>query len=190
MKILFPAILILIAVLSFFAYTNPAYVQIQELRSEVSAYNEALSNSKELQKERDALSETYRNFSPESLARLESLLPDSADNIRLIIDLQRMAQSYGMALSSIKFDSQQAAASEPNPLAAASPTEIGESFKPYGTFRLEFTTTAPYKDFLTFLKDVETSLRLTDVESIEFSADGDTPGSYTYVVRIKTYWLK
>lgn len=176
--------------MSFIVYTNPTYTDVQTLRTEVRAYDEALSNSQELQKERDTLSDTYRNFSQESLTRLKSLLPDSADNIRLIIDLQRMGQSYGMDLTDIKFDAQQGPQADTSPLAASSPVEIGEAIKPYGVFRLEFSTVASYEDFLTFLRDIETSLRLTDIESIEFSTETQTPGSYTYVVKLKTYWLK
>lgn len=190
MRTIFPILLILVAVGSFVIYTNPTYQEIKTIRSEVRSYDEALANGKELQKERDALSAKYRTFSQEATSRLTTLLPDSADNIRLIIDLQRMAQSYGMSVSSIKFDANQGP-SEKNAFATLSPQDLTTSLKDYGIFRLEFSTQATYENFLKFLRDVETSLRLTDVESIDFNA-GTTPqaGVYNFTVKIKTYWLK
>ncbi len=190
MRFIFPLLLILLSIGSFILYTNPTYKDIKAIRAEVSSYNEALANGKELQKERDALSAKYRTFSPEAVNRLSVLLPDSADNIRLIIDIQRMAQSYGMSISAIKFDANQGP-NEKNAFATLSPQDLTTSLKDYGVFRLEFSTQATYENFIKFLKDLETSLRLTDVESIDFNA-GTTPqaGVYTFTVKIKTYWLK
>ena len=58
----------------------------------------------------------------------------------------------------------------------------------YGTLSFSFSTTMSYTDFIRFLKDVESSLKMLDVSSITFSPS-DT-GSYTYSVTLKAYWLK
>lgn len=192
MRFIFPVILFILAVASFVMFTNPAYQDVKALKAEASDFNQALSNSQELQKERDTLNQKYRSFTPDSLQRLTELLPDSADNIRLILDLQRMAQSYGMSIASIKFDSKQA--SDPmattGAFAAASPTDLAQATKDYGIFRMEFSTTATYENFLKFIKDVESSLRLSDIESITFSSDEAGKNTYVYTVKLKTYWLK
>jgi hypothetical protein len=53
---------------------------------------------------------------------------------------------------------------------------------------LTFTTVLSYKDFVSFLRDLETSLRLVDVVGLSFtSTKGDL---YDFSVSIRTYWLK
>ena len=58
------------------------------------------------------------------------------------------------------------------------------------TFNLQFSTTASYPNFLSFMKDIESSLRLTDIQSIDFIAADPTKGLTTYTVKLSTYWLK
>lgn len=190
MRYIFPIILIIASIASFLVFTNSTYSEVKQLKAEAAQYDEALSNSVSLQQERDALNTRYRSFSPDSLARLTKMLPDTADNIRLIIDLQRMAQSYNMNLSNINFESTgHTAQAGTGQLAAVSATDVLNQNSDYGTFDLEFTTAGSYSDFLKFLQDIESNLRLTDVSSIEFDAgDGTTPIKYT--IKVKTYWLK
>ena len=41
----------------FFAYTDPVYKDVKELRVQVSSYDEALDNSKKLEEAKNALNE-------------------------------------------------------------------------------------------------------------------------------------
>lgn len=193
MRFIVPIILVIISIASFVMFTNPAYKEIKTLKAQAAQFDTALSNSKKLQEQRDALGTKYRNISPESLARLSKMLPDNADNIRYIIDVQQMAQNYGMSLDSIKFDAKQTApaTSTISPLSAATPGSVAIATQGYGTFNIEFTTTSTYENFLSFLKDVESNLRLTDVQSVDFDTGSD-PNKITnlFTVKLSTYWLK
>lgn len=193
MRFIVPTILLVISVASFIMFTNPAYQDVKALQAKTTQLDTALTNSKKLQEQRDALGTKYRNIPAESLNRLQKLLPDNADNIRFIIDLQQMAQSYGMSLDTIKFDATQAATptSTVSALSAATPGTVAAATSGYGTFNLEFTTTASYDSFMSFLKDVESNLRLTDIQSVDFSAPEDlNKKTMTYTVKLSTYWLK
>ncbi len=194
MRFIIPTILLILSVGSFLMYTNPSYQEVKDLRAQAAQYDAALSNSRKLQEERDALGEKFRSFPPEDLAKLQKLLPDNADNIRLIIDLQQMAQSYGMSLSGIKFNPVQASPSMATgskvTLAAASPTDVEQTARDYGVFDLTFSVTGTYANFLKFVKDVESSLRLADVVSIEFASDDQAKQTSLYTVKLRTYWLK
>lgn len=194
MRFIVPTILLLLAIASFVMFTDPAYQAVKNLKVVAAQYNTALTNSRELQQQRDSLNAKYRAISPDALVRLSKLLPDNADNIRLVIDIQQMAQSYGMSLSAIKFDAGQTAAATSaagNQLAAGTPANVAQASKDYGVFDLEFSTTSSYDNFLSFLKDIESSLRLTDIQSVTFSS-GDVAkiGLTTYTVKLRTYWLK
>lgn len=170
----------------------PSYPQIKELQAEKTQYESALANSRKLQEERDTLGKKYNAIPPESLNRLSKFIPDSADNIRLIIDIQRIAQAYGLSLSSIRYDAGQTSAA-PAPLAPAAPSAVAAASNDYGTFNLEFSVSASYENFLKFIKDLESSLRLVDIQSITFTTDTSSPidtGRTLYTVKLSTYWLK
>lgn len=194
MRFIFPTILVIVSLVTFFMYTNPTYQNdIKGNLATQSMYSQALNSAQKLQEERDALSLKYRNFDPDVIARLSKLLPDNVDNIRLVIDIQNMAKSYGMSISNTKFDANpiKNATGQTAQLSALSPADVASSNSPYGTFNIEFTTVGNYDNFLSFLKDVESSLRLTDVVSVDFSSDmTDATKPYTYTVKLQTYWLK
>lgn len=191
MRFIIPTILLILSIGSFIAYTNPAYQEVKALRAQSAQYDTALTNATKLQAQRDALNTKYRSLPPASVARLEKLLPNTADNIRLIIDIQQMAQSYGMSLSTIKFDAGQgAAAAASGALSSASSAEVAAASQDYGTFDLTFSTTATYANFQSFIKDVESSLRLTDIQSVDFSAGDVQKGTTVFTVKLRTYWLK
>jgi Tfp pilus assembly protein PilO len=189
-------------------YTNPTYqgtstancpssdptypwkgCTVKKLKELSTEYDTALTNSRELQEKRDALGVTYNSLSKDDLTRLSQLLPDNADNIRLIINIQQMAQSYGLTLATIKFDAAQNATG-PGALSSASAADVAAASRDYGSFDFTFSTTATYENFLTFMKDVESNLRLTDIESVDFSAADPIKGTTTFTVKLRTYWLK
>ena len=64
--------------------------------------------------------------------------------------------------------------------------------KLYGEFKLSFNTTGPYKNFLAFISDLEQNLRLVDITEVKFAQSSVLAGvdNLSYVVSLKTYWLK
>ncbi|SRR5258708_27781558 len=201
-KFIVPIILIGISITCFFTFTNPTYNEISSLKNTQASYNEALGNSKALENERDKLTTKYNSFDPESLARLQKFLPDSVDNIRLILEIEKIASPYGMVLKDVKYDSDTANTSKGAVSAPAGPPTpslgIAQPFSrtDYGTWNLEFSTSGTYDNFLSFMRDLERNLRIVDISSVEFSSGssssstGSKPESYKYDIKIKTYWLK
>jgi Tfp pilus assembly protein PilO len=166
-----------------------AYTDIGGLRTQQAAYNQALNNSQELLKVRGQLADKYNNLPLTDKDRLEKLMPNTVDNIRLIIDIRNIALTHGMNPKDIKYDARTGATVATVPQ-AGTPQQLAAAQKGYGTFELEFSVTGPYSNFLAFLGDLEHSLRLVDVESITFQAADTGSSAMKYVVRIKTYWLK
>jgi hypothetical protein len=145
-------------------------------------------------------------------------LPENLDNIRLILEIEKIALPYGMALKNVKYDtvSNIKKDSEKNSTEivsggmATEPTLVNQD---YGSWDLSFSTTGTYGNFLSFTRDLEKNLRIVDIVSIDFSSSGTTPESgakinndknaadddapisplaesYEYSFKIKTYWLK
>jgi Tfp pilus assembly protein PilO len=181
MRLLIPLILILVSAASFIVYTNPTFQQIKALSAEEAAYNEALTRSREVQEVRNKLISRYNTFASEDLQRLERLLPDHVDNIRLIIDIDNIAARYNLRIRNVELGGTQEGRKERSTIA------VGSSGDPIGVIEVGFSVAARYEDFLRFLQDLERSLRIADITGVSFSVgEGDLQ---EYAVTLRTYWL-
>lgn len=178
-----PIILVGAALGLFVLYTNPTYQEIKGRKAEVASYDEALNKSQELRAVRDQLLAKRNTFPAEFVQKLERMLPDNVDNIRLIIDINNIAARHQLALSDVELGAVGDSPVERNA------TAVGASGDAVGSVTVGFSTTATYEDFLTFLADIEHSLRLVDVETLSFKAAGEG-GLSNYDMTIRTYWLK
>jgi Tfp pilus assembly protein PilO len=180
MKPIIPTILIIASVAAFFGFVDPRYESVKLLQAEKSQYDEALDNARELRKLRDSLNAVYKTIPLKDLDRLQKFLPDHIDNVRLIIDINDIAKRYGLALKSVK----NIDANKTN----RENEELGPDQSKYGSTVINFSVLAPYSNFIAFLKDLEQSLRLVDVVSLDF--DAKEGSLYDFNLGIKTYWLK
>ena len=177
------SIILVIAALSVFGlFINPRYAGIRELQVEADSFDSALERSKELIGIRDALLSRYNAFPSDSIARLNTLLPNSIDTVRLIIDINTLASKYDMSLASINIGVPDEANGNSNTL--------GPSGDDFGVLSLSFSVTTSYERFRAFLADIEQSLRLIDVTSVDFVEPAQGTGLTTYSVTVTTYWLK
>ena len=176
----------------FFFYTKPAYATIGELQAQIAQYEEALDKAAELQARKKELMDRRNAFNQNDIIRLQTMLPDHVDNIRLILELDSLASHYGMALENVDV-----ATSPSNTSDQSAVTTISASAQKYDSLVLHFTTYGTYDTFRAFLKDLETSLRTVDLGSLTLSAQG-TSGSaagaagaaYRYEMSVKTFWLE
>lgn len=175
MKFLFPTILIVLAILVFYTFTMPLLDNVNKLRAESATVNEALVKARELIAVREQKKKERNNFPEDTRKRLEKFLPDNVDNVRLIIDLIARARSHGLEIK--------------NPQIVDSPkTSLGIDTGEYGSVDLSFGVTGSYEVFQLFLEDLERSLRLLDVISLNFIS-GDRE-AYDFTLTVRTYWLK
>lgn len=179
MRTLGPIFLVGIAVALFVAYIDPTYQAVKELQAQAGQYDEALTQSTKLRKERDELLSKRNTFSTDNVRKLERLLPDNVDNIRLIIDIDNIASRYGLQVRNVALG---------DTTSSSRNQTVGQGQGAVGNVELGFSVGATYERFLAFLTDLEKSLRIVDVESIKL-----TPGTGdldTYTLQIKTYWLR
>lgn len=200
-RYILPVTLIGIAIAGFFTFTNPFYENVLADRKQVASYNEALDNSKALEAERDKLTQKYNSFDSENLSKLQKLLPDNVDNIRLILEIEQIAAPYGMILKGIKYSATDNAKAAVSTAGVAQRSAVSlVTAKDYGIWDLEFSTTGIYNNFLNFTRDLENNLRIVDIISIQFSSISNSElkpplnpssmESYKYNFKIRTYWLK
>lgn len=181
MRIIVPILLLAVSAGLFWFYTHPTFQKIKEVGSEEGAYDDALTKSREVQEVRNKLISKYNTFSPEDLRRLERLLPDHVDNIRLILDIDNIAARYNLRVRNVALGGTKEGREERSGLA------VGASGDPIGVVEVGFTVAAKYEDFVRFLQDLERSLRIVDITGISFSVgEGDLT---EFSLSIKTYWL-
>ena len=178
MRLFIPIILVVAAIGLFVVYTNPTYQSTKALSTQVAAYNDALDKSQQLRSIRDALLSKRNTFSADDVQKLSELLPDNVDNIRLIIDINNIAARHGLTLSGVSIGD---VSENANALAAANTSG------PVGNVDIGFSITTSYDNMLSFLTDLEHSLRIIDVRHLGFSASATDSSTYTFSIR--TYRL-
>ncbi len=184
-----PIVLIVAAIGLFIGFINPQYQTLLANRQVLAANNSALTNSRQITDVREKLRAKYTAVNPDDIARLQKMLPDSVDNVRLILDLDNMATARGMALRNVKVGDSTAAAKAPAATAAGGKPALGPDTNPWGSIQLSFTVSGTYDNFVSYLQDIEHSLRIVDVSalSVKATASGSV---YDYDITLRTYWLK
>ena len=103
MNLILPLILIASSIAVFFGYVDPNYkgdsaqsssdyskAGVVFLKSELTKYSDILNSSTKIISQRDSLVAKKNTISDAYTARLERLLPNNIDNIRLIIEISKM----------------------------------------------------------------------------------------------------
>lgn len=198
-----PILLVIGAIGLFIGYTQPTYGgSVTALKDEISTLDSALMAAEQFKQKEAQLTQQRNAISGEQLARLESFLPDSVDNVQLIVDLNSLAARSGVQLSEFNIaggetesDTASSARTSDAPLTAApgamamqSNTLALESSESTESLELSVSATGSYAAFRTFLTGVEQSLRPLDV--IELSVQDSETGVYTYDITFRLYWLR
>ncbi len=140
----------------YFLLISPIYfTDIKELQLKRDSFNEALSNSREVQKKRDDLVAKYTSISRDDLDRLDKILPNQPGTMKFILEMEDIAHQNGVVMKSIDVKGNE------NTAGAAGGVQ---------NIMFSVSVTSPYASFRSFLKDIEKDLRLTDINSIRVSA--------------------
>lgn len=205
-----PLLGIIVAVLIFFGYVNPMWKgPIATTKAAIASNNAALSAARAYEAQQSQLTAARSSIDPAALARLTSFLPDSVDNVRIILDLDALAGKSGLVLSNINVAQSQsssgsgtsnasgasaiaqpgAAGSMPGAGAAgARGTQSTQQGNQIGSIDLTLTAVGTYASLITFLNGIERSGRLLDLQTL--SVSGSSSGAYSYQMTVRLYWLR
>jgi len=193
-RIIIALLAFIVAVVLFFGYTRAALDSTSLVKADIDRFNEALSKARELQEIKQSLLSRYNTFGSQDLSRLNRLLPDHVDNVRLVLDLDSMAGKYGMAVQNVIMSAAPDVGEETANVLGA----LGAQEKPFDSLTMQFSTAGTYSDFVRFMQDLETSLRVVDLVSLsiqqvnlpEEQLAGFTEPVYAYHLSVRTHWLK
>ncbi len=203
-----PILLVIGAIGLFIGYTQPTHGgSIAALKDEITGLDSALNAAEQFKLKEAQLTQQRKAMPAEQLERLEAFLPDSVDNVQLIVDLNSLAARSGVQLSEFNIasgnsgsDTSSSARTNTAPLGAAgvasgpgamapqSNTLALQTSQPTESLELSVSATGSYAAFRTFLTGVEQSLRPLDV--IELSVQDSDTGVYTYDITFRLYWLR
>lgn len=183
----------------FFFLIDKEYKDVQDLQAQVAENNKTLDIAAKLSARHKELKDKFNLISQDEKARLEKLLPDTVDNVRLIIDINNIAEKVGIVIRDISIN-----ASEGGDAKAGSARTQGSTFddvigddairyadtSKLGVITFSFSVSAKYEVFLAFLEQLEESLRIVDIRNIEISRGSAEGAIYDYKVTMDTYWLK
>ena len=188
-------ILIVLAVGIYATYTRGVWNDASAVKAVNDSYASAIDNAGKLISVRDQVLKSYNNISADDRDRIDKMVPDTVDNIRLIIDLNSVALQHGFSLKNItaaaKSDSSGASSSggsvQNQPLSKAAGS-LSIATPTLDTVTVSFSVTAPYQQFISFMQDLEASLRIMDITHLTVSANDS--GTYDFGVELTTYWLR
>jgi Tfp pilus assembly protein PilO len=162
-------ILIGAAIAIFFTLIKPLYADLNVLRGQKDSLNEALSNSREIQSKRDQFLSDYSSIPQENIQKLEMAIPSRPDSLKFILEIENVAKRNNVILKNV--DAREEASKEQIDLETVS---------------LSIKVSGSYMAFYSFLKDIESSLRLVDIKSINFTAEG--ADFYEFNIDASIYW--
>ena len=184
MKSIISIIVIIISITTFVLIVKPQYNEIKTLQVKETELKGVLDNARRLQIVRNSLLDKRKEISEFDIRRLEKLIPESADNVKLIIEFEQIAERNNLNIQ--KAAAVKTSVEENNSQVQGFDIETKE----YGVVTLDFTLLGGYREMISFLKDIEKNLRITDIRSFSINPPADIDSDYSYSLTIDTYWLK
>lgn len=189
-------LLIVLAIGIYFTVTKSILTQAKQVQAVNAQYSSAIDSAQQLISVRDKVLKDYNSISPDDRDRLSKMIPNTVDNIRLVIDMNSVALRHNLSLKNISAVAAPATQSNAAPALQQVPAATGAGAMPSLTIStpvldsvtVSFGVSASYLDFINFLEDIETNLRIMDVTHLTLTANDS--GSYDWNVQLKTYWMR
>lgn len=174
---------LIIAAGMFLAYVNPTWNGlIASIKKEIAFDDDALAAAKQYSMQQNQLAASRDSIDPANLSALAIFLPDSVDNVGIILDLNALAARSGLSVASIDVVTGDAALR--NQGAGALPVTADL----VGSVDLSLSAVGTFAALETFLKGAEESARLLDVRNLVVR--GSSTGVYDYQMTLRLYWLR
>lgn len=178
MRTLIPIISIVIAITIFFAFVRPLFSDVRIIQDEIVRIEEQLSKKTDLTEEVQSLLAVKKSHSATNIERLEAMIPDTIDEVKIIADLSALAEAHNMLFGNIFVESENDGDSQTNASREFNGVALVSS-------DITFGLVGNYDQFKLMLADIERSLVLLDVLQITFSAgEGDL---VQYSLKVRTY---
>lgn len=190
-KVITPILFFLAAIGLFFTYLQPAYDVLLAFQAQEERLDDTLEESDKLIEVHDSLLRQYNSISSEDMKRLSQILPNDVDVVRLIVDIDALATKHRLTIRSFGVPYLQ---SEVTNTSSRNRVVAKADEGPVGSAILTIECDGEYADFKALLLDIEQSLSLLDLVSLNIAvSDMTRPNAVretVYTLGLQTYWLK
>lgn len=181
-----PLFALMVAAAIFFIYVRPTWsVSIAATKAAIASNDQALVAASTYTARQNTLASARNAIDPADLERLAIFLPDSVDNVGLILNLNALAARSGLSISNIDVTKNAVTSFAGSPTQGALPTA---GANPTGSIDLSLSAVGTYAALQAFLIGVEKSARLLDIQ--EITVKGSDTGVYNYQMKLRIFWLR
>lgn len=177
----FQVILLIASVVMFMVIVEPKLPVIEKLEQSRDEFEIVRGHGERLQQTKNELINRFKNISPEEAERLRQFLPDTVDNVRLLVDIDAVAKRKRLVISNISIDTQEATQEQTD----GAVQEGGQT----GKVSIAFTFVSSYDAMKEILAELEQSLRVVDARKVEVTTGPDA-NTFATTLTIDTYWLR
>ncbi len=181
MRTITPIFSIIIALLIFFFFAQPKFAEINATQNESLQYQNAAAKAQELNAELSAKLTEKRAYPVEALEKLDALVPESIDEIKILNDLNEIAKSHNMLFGNVSVS---AADEFSNSEGVGEITAQTVNYADLITTDISFSLIGSYEQFKAFLNDIEQSLVMLEVLNISFSTGESALQQYEISARV------
>lgn len=186
--------LIIVTGLGIYFLTLPLYEDLQRARSENQEFDRVLGEVSDLLSTQESLISRYQNIPDSDREAIDTVMADENDNVRLIYDIEQLASQKGLFVIKVSSELLQDSNNQNNQQNFDNVEEQHGGFdtgrsREKNTMTIEMTLDGEYDSFVSFISDLEKSLRIIDVKSVEFTPSSDRT-AYSYEIVLHSYILK
>ena len=163
-----------------YVFVYSPWAEITDLNNTKSQYSEFLDTISKIEVKKNELQNQFNQISEEDRKDVNTVLPTSLDYVKLVAEIDNVAKRYGIIIDKINLS--QIDSSVGDSVANSGPS------KPYRSSVLGFSFGSDYKKAMSFIDELERSMRILDIRSMKIEEDKDK--GFLYNVQFETYWLK
>ena len=164
-RFLAPIFFMLISSGIYVMYIDSIYGQIQISLAKKEAIRQSIIDASAAKEKIEHLASVESSFPSDYEVKLRTLLPDSIDNTRLVVEVNAMAVRDGLHIST--------------PIINVT-ENTKKSSLPYVKHTITFSVRAPYATFRAYLRDLEGNLSLRDMTALSFSSQETNDDAINY----------
>ena len=185
MRTLTPIISVVISITIFFAFAKPLFTDVRMLQETNRRIQNQITKKNDLENTVSKLLAIKNAHNPADIERLNALVPESIDEVKVLTDLDALARALKLLLVNVSISksvSSQVAGKGDTVSAKTAQASTGSDFN-FVTTDISFGIIGTYEQFKAFLGDLERSLVLMEVTHISFSAGEGILQQYELTVR-------
>lgn len=183
-KPIYNLFLVVASISLYFSVISPLYVGatssflpeegVSTLMQKNKDLDQALNQAKDLSSQAEKLKNKYDSIDPDLRNKLNVMVPESVDPVRLVNEVNTIANISGFNLDKISYIQNDT-------------TLLGDGVKSY---TINISVLGNYANFKNLIKQFESSLRIYVIKSVNFSIPENIADPITFSVKLETYYLK